>query len=115
MKLEKGEKVFYIRISLNDISEIGTRTIDGVEKVGNHIYVTLDNDAYFQILPDEKEFNILQMSGGGMYEFMTEDTKDGRKLVEQALKEELGSVISQIGKLKSRRDDLLTVLNNFRI
>ena len=114
MKLEKGEKVFYMRVSFDKISEAGTQTIDSVEQVGNHIFITLDNNTYFQILPDEKEFPIFQVSGGGIYEFMTEDTQEGHKLVEQTLKQELGKVISQIGRLKSQREDLLTVLNNLR-
>ncbi len=115
MKLEKGEKVFFMRVSFDEISEAGTQTIDGVIERDNFVFINLDNDAYFQISPNEKEFPIFQKSEGGMYEFITEDTKEGRKLVEQSLKEELGRVISQIGNLKSQRGDLLTILNNFRI
>ena len=115
MKLEKGESVFFMKVAYDTISDASTKTIQDVEQVGGYIYITLSNDDYFQIRPFEKDFRIFHNSSGNIHTFMTEDTKDGRKLIKQALKEEIGTIISQIGKLKSRRDDLLTVLDNFRI
>lgn len=115
MKLEKDEKVFYMRISYDEISEANTRTILSVDHVGGYVFITLDNGHYFQIKPFEKEFPIFHTSTGSIHEFLTEDSKEGRRLIKQSIQRELETVLSQLGKLRSQKNDLETVFNNFKI
>lgn len=113
MKLEKNEKVFYMRTDYGKISESGTRTIQDVEQVNGYIYVTLDNGTYFQIRPIDKDEPFFTNSiADNICEFMCEDTHNGRKYIKHHLRMQLECVFTQLGKLYNKRDNLQSLIED---
>ena len=113
MKLEKGEKVFYMKVVDGKIEQNGTRNIQDVEQVGGYIYVTLDDGNYFQLRPIDKDQPLISNSvTEGVYEFMCEDNRDGRKYIKHHLKSLAEIAVTQMAKYRTMKENLVSVLED---
>lgn len=113
MKYEEGEKVFYLRVEGDKVAASGQRTILSVEQVGGYIYVTLDDGNYFQLRPIDKDQPLIVNSPTeGIYEFMCDDTKQGRKHIRHHLRSLAEVAVTQMAKYRTMKENLVSVLED---
>ena len=113
MKYEEGEKVFYLRVEENKIVASGQRTIQNVEQVGGYIYVTLDDGNYFQLRPIDKDQPLMVNSTTeGVYEFMCDNTKEGKKRIKYHLKSLAEVAVTQMAKYRTMKENLMSIIND---
>ena len=113
MKYEEGEKVFYLRVEGNKITTSGQRTIQSVEQVGGYIYVTLDDGNYFQLRPIDKDQPLMVNSvTDGIYEFLTDNTKEGKKRIKHHLKSLAEVAVTQMAKYRTMKENLMSIIED---
>ena len=117
MKYEEGEKVFYLRIEGDKVAASGQRTILSVEQVGGYIYVTLDDGNYFQLRPIDKKSNRLLVNDTteGIYEFLSDDTKEGRKLIKHRLNILAEIAVTQVAKYMAVKRNLMSIIEDDKL
>ena len=114
MKYEEGEKVFYLRVEGNKIAASGQRTIMSVEQVGGYIYVTLNDGNYFQLRPIDKELKpfLVNSVADGIYEFLTDDTKEGKKRIKYHLRSLAEVAVTQMAKYRTMKENLMSIIDD---
>ena len=114
MKLEEGEKVFYLRVEGNKVAASGQRTIFSVEQVGGYIYVTLDDGNYFHLRPIDKKLLPLLVNDveDGIYEFLTDDTKEGKKRIKHHLRSLAEVAVTQMAKYRTMKENLMSIIDD---
>lgn len=117
MKYEEGEKVFYLRIEGDKVAASGQRTIVSVEQVGGYIYVTLDDGNYFQLRPIDKKSNRLLVNDTteGVYEFLCDDTKEGRKHIKHRLNILAEVAVTQMAKYRTMKENLMSIIEDDKL
>jgi hypothetical protein len=113
MKYEEGEKVFYLRVEGNKITTSGQRTIFSVEQVGGYIYVTLDDGNYFQLRPIDKDRPLMVNSvTDGVYEFLADNTKEGKKRIKHHLRSLAEVAVTQMAKYRRMKENLMSIVDD---
>ena len=117
MKYEEGEKVFYLRVEGNKIAASGQRTIMSVEQVGEYIYVTLNDGNYFQLRPIDKELKpfLVNSVADGIYEFLTDDTKEGKKRIKYHLRSLAEVAVTQMAKYRTMKENLMSIIEDDKL
>ena len=116
MKYEENEKVFYLRVEGNKITTSGQRTIFSVEQVGGYIYVTLDDGNYFQLRPIDKDRSLMVNSvTDGVYEFLTDNTKEGKKRIKHHLRSLAEVAVTQMAKYRTMKENLMSIIEDDKL
>ena len=116
MKYEEGEKVFYLKVEGNKITTSGQRTIFSVEQVGGYIYVTLDDGNYFQLRPIDKDQPLMVNSvTDGVYEFLTDNTKEGKKRIKHHLRSLAEVAVTQMAKYRTMKENLMSIIEDDKL
>ena len=116
MKYEEDEKVFYLRVEENKVAASGQRTIQSVEQVGGYIYITLDDGNYFQLRPIDKDQPLMVNSvTDGVYEFLTDNTKEGKKRIKHHLRSLEEVAVTQMAKYRTMKENLMSIIEDDKL